>query len=414
MSKSYCPFLYGKFRKFFRVAAMAVTLSAAACAGSSDQADEPIASENADTTDGMASEDSGLIIEQENPDETGNDAPLVSDESVMSDSSELAASDDDPMGDDTEAVPEEIMSSDVTTMTSDAAPESEAPESLDSTLDSEATASDDLALEQAVAEEPTSFSSFAEPAQPLGVEMDDTNNSMASVGNFGQSSGILPPGVVASPGAAIFIKSKYESSPAVAATSGKSDYVVVPGDTISGISKKIFGSFTHTKEIAAWNGISAPFVIKPGDVIKFEASTAQAKSFSSGKVAGTNTIKVKHGDSLSKIAAQLYGSTGAWKVLYSMNKGKISNPNQITAGMVLSYSKNGFKKMPTTTAKMKPAAAKKEVEVVAPAVEETTASETEESETPVAEVIEDDAAPVAVEEDEDQVIDVNLPVDDDQ
>lgn len=419
MSKSYCPFLYGKFRKFFRAAAMAATLSAAACAGSSDQSDEPVAASDVDSAEATASEDSGLIIEQENPDDTGNDAPQVSEDSVNSDNQEVAASEEPPMENDTEAVPEEIMNSEVAS-----APE--APESLDATLDSEATPADDVALDQAVAAQPVA-DTVEEPAPSLSVDMNDAP-TMANAGNFGQSSGILPPGVMASPGAAIFIKSKYDSPTTTASSSGggKLSYVVVPGDTISGISRKIFGSFNHSKQIAAWNGIKAPFVIQPGDVIKFDANTAQSKSFSSsGKMAGTNTFKVKHGDTLSKIASQLYGSTGAWKVLYNMNKGKISNPNLITAGMVLSYSKSGAKKMPAT-AKVKKAAPKKEVEVAAPVVEEVaqpaaveeapaTTGAVEATETPVAETaeVQEDAAPVAVEEDTDQVIDVNVPVDED-
>jgi LysM repeat protein len=49
------------------------------------------------------------------------------------------------------------------------------------------------------------------------------------------------------------------------------------------------------------------------------------------------SVVVKSGDSLSKISTAVYGNSAHWKLLLNINKDKITNPNQIAAGMSLSY-----------------------------------------------------------------------------
>jgi nucleoid-associated protein YgaU len=430
MSKNYCPFLYGKFRKYFRIAAFALTLGAAACAGSSDQGDEVVETESSDAvSEDTASTDegSGLIIEQEQTDETGNDVPQLVDDAAASEpeSTEMAAAEEPAPSDDTEAVPEEIM-------TASAEPEQETPESLDSTLDNSASsteAEDSSVTNEAIASEPVAETTETDS----GLTFEEPASSMASTASFGQSSGVLPPGVIASPGAAIFIKSKYEKSSSTASSWGKSSgghtYVVKPGDTVSGIARKLYGTFAKTKSLAAMNGISAPYVIQPGDVLKYDASGASGKSFAGGG-AKAGTVKVKAGDTLSKLAGELLGNPGAWQQLYDLNKGKISNPNVIYAGMVLSYS-GSAKSTKTVKAKKwvpkkKPAPVAAPVEekaaeepVVAeeaPAAEETPVAEETPAaeETPVAEATEEEA-PAAVEESSsDEVINVDLPTEEEE
>lgn len=50
-----------------------------------------------------------------------------------------------------------------------------------------------------------------------------------------------------------------------------------------------------------------------------------------GAVAG-GTYTVKSGDSLSKIAKQVYGDASKWKVIHEANKAKIPNPDLIHPG----------------------------------------------------------------------------------
>ena len=160
---------------------------------------------------------------------------------------------------------------------------------------------------------------------------------------------------ISSPGAARFIKSNHESKrrgqkmathkskrpvkamsqPVAGPTSG--NYVVFPGDTLGTISRKIYGSNKEWKVLADLNGLVDPFVIRVGDVLKFDDSSAKAKAFASQYHATMKTVVVKSGDSLSKISAAVYGNSGKWKLLLGVNKDKITNPNQIAAGMSLRY-----------------------------------------------------------------------------
>ncbi len=45
-------------------------------------------------------------------------------------------------------------------------------------------------------------------------------------------------------------------------------YTVMPGDSVSGISKKFFGDFSMTNAIAALNNITNPDLIYSGQILK--------------------------------------------------------------------------------------------------------------------------------------------------
>jgi nucleoid-associated protein YgaU len=47
---------------------------------------------------------------------------------------------------------------------------------------------------------------------------------------------------------------------------------------------------------------------------------------------GGQTYTVKSGDTLSKIAKQLYGDAGSWKKIHEANRSKIPNPDLIHPG----------------------------------------------------------------------------------
>jgi nucleoid-associated protein YgaU len=51
--------------------------------------------------------------------------------------------------------------------------------------------------------------------------------------------------------------------------------------------------------------------------------------------AGGKTYTVKAGDSLSKIAKQVYGDAGKWKKIHAANADKIPNPDLIHPGLQL-------------------------------------------------------------------------------
>lgn len=51
--------------------------------------------------------------------------------------------------------------------------------------------------------------------------------------------------------------------------------------------------------------------------------------------ASAQTYTVVSGDSLSKIAKKFYGDANAWKQIFEANRDKISNPDMIHPGQVL-------------------------------------------------------------------------------
>ena len=94
-------------------------------------------------------------------------------------------------------------------------------------------------------------------------------------------------------------------------------YTVKSGDTLSGIAAK-YG--TTYQSLASLNGIAAPYVIYPGQSIKVNG-TSSSKQYT-----------VKSGDTLSGIAAKL-GVSVNWLA----NKNNIANTNLIYVGQVINY-----------------------------------------------------------------------------
>ena len=56
---------------------------------------------------------------------------------------------------------------------------------------------------------------------------------------------------------------------------------------------------------------------------------------SSTAPSGARTYTVKKGDSLSKIAKQLYGDMHRWKEIYEANRDRINDPDLIQPGWTL-------------------------------------------------------------------------------
>ena len=132
-----------------------------------------------------------------------------------------------------------------------------------------------------------------------------------------------------------------------------SQYVIEPGDTLATISQKIYGTVKMWQELADGNGLTDPDRIFAGDVIRFDARADKAQLFVKNYKTTMKTVVVKKGDSLSKIAAQTYGSPDAWPRLMSFNRDKIRDPNHIAVGLKLDYMEGGkfasLPKAPATT-----------------------------------------------------------------
>ena len=116
------------------------------------------------------------------------------------------------------------------------------------------------------------------------------------------------------------------------------EYVIMPGDTLGKIAKKIYGGKKPWLDLASENGIKNPNKIFPGDKIQYRVDKAVAK-FKKGSGQQLKVAKLKKGESLSKLALRLYGDASYWRVIWRMNQSVVKNPNRVKSGLELSYVK---------------------------------------------------------------------------
>jgi nucleoid-associated protein YgaU len=69
------------------------------------------------------------------------------------------------------------------------------------------------------------------------------------------------------------------------------------------------------------------------DVVAGSSSTAPPPAPDAG--GGDRTYTVASGDSLSKIAQKLLGTSSRWREIYDLNRDRIKNPDLIQPGWVL-------------------------------------------------------------------------------
>lgn len=122
------------------------------------------------------------------------------------------------------------------------------------------------------------------------------------------------------------------SSVTTPSTSTGNTYIVVKGDTLSGIGVKLNIAW---KTIADLNGIKSPYTIYTGQVLKLPTSSANTSTNNSSnntptKPSSTSTYTVVKGDTLSGIGSKLKIN---WKSIAELNK--IKSPYTIYIGQVL-------------------------------------------------------------------------------
>lgn len=103
----------------------------------------------------------------------------------------------------------------------------------------------------------------------------------------------------------------------------KNEYVVEQGDTLWSIAEKITGSGFNWIKIANDNKINGPYTIEVGQKLIISSETTN-------EMDTVDTYVVKKGDSLWKIAENIYGDGFKWTVIANANK--ISNPSLIFEG----------------------------------------------------------------------------------
>jgi nucleoid-associated protein YgaU len=114
-------------------------------------------------------------------------------------------------------------------------------------------------------------------------------------------------------------------------------YLVAPGDTLSEIASRIYGSVSEWRTIAQANGLEAPYLIYPGDTLSipsFGTSDSFAQAYQN---VPETTLTVQKGDTLFSIAQRLLGDGSAWKYVWKINESAIPDPNRLNPGQTLRF-----------------------------------------------------------------------------
>lgn len=113
-------------------------------------------------------------------------------------------------------------------------------------------------------------------------------------------------------------------------------FVRKKGETWEGMSQAIYGMPERAPQLQKWNTGTR---LSPGNVIYYNSPTrptdrtamkVQTEDMGNALV----SYEVKKGDTLSKVAQQLYGELRSWRELAALNP-EIPNPDQVTPGTQL-------------------------------------------------------------------------------
>ncbi|HTV47795.1 MAG TPA: LysM peptidoglycan-binding domain-containing protein [Phycisphaerae bacterium] len=123
------------------------------------------------------------------------------------------------------------------------------------------------------------------------------------------------------------------------------DYTIVKGDTLSGISERVYGSTKYVKDIERANPGLDPRRMSVGKKIHLPEIAGVTPVGTAGELPGgtgeqpattmtaSQTYVVQSGDSLVKIAIKFYHHASLWTLIYHANRAKIGDdPNNIQAG----------------------------------------------------------------------------------
>ncbi len=117
-------------------------------------------------------------------------------------------------------------------------------------------------------------------------------------------------------------------------------YIVERGDTLGKIATKIYGDIGRWREVMKLSNLADPNRIYPGDVVYYQLDE-QSQSFAQ---AYENTPKssttVQPGDTLAKIATNVYGNSSAWMNIWRQNDW-INDPTKLTVGKTVYYINPG-------------------------------------------------------------------------
>jgi nucleoid-associated protein YgaU len=229
-----------------------------------------------------------------------------------------------------------------------ASPEGEAVADAELTVPAEGEAPKEDAFSTAEGEAPPSegdetAAMYSEPPMPSDEAVSAVTDPNANPS--GPTGGLEPEpdlatsgnGSVQSPGA------KWSPKGAQGGAADKvGTYTVRLGDTLAGISHKLYGSPSHYTKLAEANGLKPPYLLFPGQTISYTGSSWSGDDKNdNGNVAAapgaTKTLTVRAGDTLWHLAEKHLGNPYAWRMFVDWNPGVLSNPNRIEPGMKLAY-----------------------------------------------------------------------------
>ncbi len=119
------------------------------------------------------------------------------------------------------------------------------------------------------------------------------------------------------------------------------NYTIRSGDTMQSIAKAWYGSSAEWVRIAKENPKVDPRRLRAGQVLRipnFQTAQGDAEPGAAADTSGAGsaqTYVVRAGDTLSAIAAQFYGDSTLWKVIYDANREKITRVSALKPGTEL-------------------------------------------------------------------------------
>lgn len=114
----------------------------------------------------------------------------------------------------------------------------------------------------------------------------------------------------------------------------KKTYKVHKSETLMLIAFKLYGDYSKWKELRDLNKgkLKRGMLLKAGDEIDYMTDGTEFVWSPNG-----NPHLIKHGESLSLISKEHYGTLKRWKEIFDNNRPMIKEPNKIFAGFTLYY-----------------------------------------------------------------------------
>jgi nucleoid-associated protein YgaU len=122
---------------------------------------------------------------------------------------------------------------------------------------------------------------------------------------------------------------------------------VRPGETLSVIAQRYYGSVRFTEALAAFNGLDDPDDLWAGRRLRVpppqeltgprpdSGAAAPAAPEAPDAAPAYASYRIRPGDSLSVLAARFLDSAGRWRDLYELNRDVIDDPDDIRVGSVI-------------------------------------------------------------------------------